>query len=470
MRKLILFVLILLVLCAAAPVLIGYRIKDNFYQLVQSFPKNNPNLQLLAVEYKQGWLTSEVHLKMGITLPSFSQTIVESIDSHIYHGPLIKDPLSGHFTLALGSIDSTVFLSGLKVETPAPDKSIMKMSTLIDLKNAWHSHFIQSPLTFSLPPLVEFNGQGSTGHFDFYIENNRLVEFDLSMESKEMRVSFNEIPLSEINFSSFSYERKARMDSFGFWTGPLQLSLPQITIKKRDGMQMSIQDFRMEGSTKRPHSDFYDIDLRITTKEILTTPHQEDLPKLGPIQLTIAIKNLSRVGIGELNSFFETHNQPLSKEDQLAYLNLIPKLLTDKTLITENLTINTSVGTLDNDTRIAWDSDPGLPSNFAEIGQKVNAKIHLSIAEALANQIISLLDKNLSQSQPAVPSIPEVPGTESAVSTVATVPAEGPPSTRQQFDSWLEQGYLIKENDRYSTSIRRENGVTWINDKALPSP
>lgn len=474
MRKLLLFFFLLLLCCAAVPFLIGYEIKQNFYHLVEVFPKDNPGLKILAVNYEQGWLSSKAQVKISISFPTLPSSIVESIDSDIHHGPLVKDPASGNLTLGLGRIDSQVFLSGFEVQTKSGDKSVTQINTLIDLHNGWHSYFTQPALSFSLPSILQFASEAAEGRIDFSFENNQLNEFSLFVDAKGFDLTFNQLPLiSEMHFASFSYERQARHDPLGFWLGTIKANFSKVVLKKRDNSEIILQDFAFDGSTQRPQANLYDVNLHVFVKEIQTA--LDKLPQLGPLQLTIDIKNLSRNGIKDLVTFFEKpHQQPLTQEEQMAYMNLLTKLLTKTTLITENLSINSPFGTLDNQAHISWDSEAGLPLTFIEAINKINATVSLSIASALVDQLITLEDSF--HPQAASIDVPAVPGTpfESvptpSVNAVATDSGQKPPSLRQNIDAWVQQGYLIKDKDRYTVTIRRSNGAASINDKALPSP
>lgn len=483
MRKLLLFLFLLLLCCAAVPFLIGYEIKENFYHLVQAFPADNPGVQILALDYEQGWLTSKAHVKISTPFPPLPSPLVESVDCDIHHGPLVKDPFFGHLTLALGSIETKLYLSGLEIQGGASDKSIMNIKTLIDLRNDWHSHFTQPALSFALPPILQFTGEDSEGNIDFFFEHSHLIEFTLFMKAKGFDITFDQpLPITALHFSSLTYERRARHDPLGFWLGTDKVNLSKVGIKKRDSSEITLQDFVFDGNIQRSHANFYELNLQVGVKEIQTT--LEKLPTLGPIQLTIDVKNVSRNGVKELISFFQKpHQQPLTKEEQLAYLNQLPKLLTNTSLFTESLSINSPFGTLDNNARISWDSEAGLPTTFVDAMNKVNATISLSIATTLMDQLI-ILDNDLnpptsSQASstpsasidvPAVPGSPLEPVPTPAISSVAENGSQQkPPSLKENIDAWIQQGYLLKEKDRYTVTIRRSKGAAWINDKALPS-
>ena len=80
MRKLLLFLFLLLLCCATVPFLIGYQLKENFYHLVRAFPSDNPGLQILDVKYERGWLTSKAHAKISITLPSLPSPLLIDVE------------------------------------------------------------------------------------------------------------------------------------------------------------------------------------------------------------------------------------------------------------------------------------------------------------------------------------------------------------------------------------------------------
>ncbi len=603
MRKvLIVFFLLLMGFCAALPYLIGYQVKNNIYAVVNTLAQNNKNINVSILEYNLGWLSSDAKIQVTVRLParmtaavpgtSKQQTLTETIENHIEQGPLIKDPFFGRWTLGMATIESKLYLSGFDYTSKSDDHSVMQMTTLVDFQDKWHSQFTQPALHFSIFNQAQFSSQGASGNIEFTVKNQRIDHADLTLVAKGLVFALNENPvLSEIDIDSLKYTNHSNLGNLDVWTGTIQMSLPTLVIKKRGNSQITLQESVVDNTVSSPNPNLYDFSGSLAFKNIQTA--NAVLPSLGPLRLTITGNNLSLAGVEALSAFFKSlHHQPMTREERVTYLNMLPKMLTPTTLITGNLAATTPLGGVQTDAALSWKIDPALPSTLQEMAQKMKATVNLRMACALVDKLIAVHDgptattapapaatlptaKNSTPPSPAAPtgtptaatatppttnSTPSSPAAPTGIPTPAATPPttmnsthssptapteiptpaatpltmmnsthsspaaptgiptpaatppttmnsthssptappappaagspttsaaatatppapntpspsdqKGPPPFRSRFDSWIQQGYVIKEGDNYVVLLKHENGLTTINGKT-PQP
>jgi len=506
MRKVLLvFLLLILGLCAASPYFIGYQIKKSLYEVAAGFSQDNKNFIVAIQDYQGGWLSSDATIEIRFQVPAAMssstpgaelKTVTETIHSHILHGPLVQEPLSGRFILALAIIQSKAFISGFDYTSSASDHSVTDMTTWVDFKNHWHSQYTQPSLAFTLGQVAQIHWQTATGSFDFTLNNNQLAAYRFNIASKEMVVGLpSSTTLSEVNMDALQYENEFSKTSTGIWAGTAKMTLPILTIKKKDQTQITLQDSQFENTISNPNTNFYDFALHIAVKNIQTAAAV--LPSLGPVQFNFSANHLNLAGVQALGDFFKAmHHQPLTDEERKTYFSLLPKLLTTTTLLNENLDAATPDGKLLNEAHFSWQSTPVLPTNPQEMVQNANTVITLRVATALVDKLIAAHDGPATTTTPAATTsaantattatTPASPGTSATNSTPAnaatpdtttTATTPTPPQTEQQapptfkstLDAWLEKGYVVKEGNDYVVLLKRENGVTTINGKT-PTP
>jgi uncharacterized protein YdgA (DUF945 family) len=519
MRKVLsVLVLLLLAICAASPYLIGYQVKNGFYAIVDTLSQKNKYIEMSVLEYKLGWLSSDAKVQLTIHLPKSqdpaadaqAKNLTEIIESHIDHGPLVKDPVFGHWTLAMAAIKSQYIVTGVTSSSGGKLPPLQVM-TLVDFKNNWHTQFTRPAFEYASPkPNIQFSMQGADGSLDFNVKNNQVSQYSLLFEIKGLAFKLPDSPvLAEIDLDSVKYEKSSKMEDSGIRTGKSTLTLPSLTIKKKDNRQITLQDGILTNTLSSPNLNLYDFRLDFSFKNLQTA--NELLPSVGPLQLSIAANNLNLPGVDALISFFQSlDHQPLTPEDTQAYMKLLPKILTPTTLFTVNLTSNTTFGAMQNDGTLSWKAGATAPATVQEMAQTANSTLNLHVASALVDKMIAAHDGPAATADPATtanastaadstaktesatPSSTAIPAkTDSttaaptgkdasapastpaaaAASSDASTPAnQGPPPFRPVFDSWLLQGYVLKDGNNYVVSIKHENGLTTINGKSPPSP
>ncbi|HSW71612.1 MAG TPA: DUF945 family protein, partial [Gammaproteobacteria bacterium] len=393
MRKLSLFIfLILLAGIVATPFYFGYQIRNNFKQMVASINQSYKNLDLKLVDYHLGWLSSDAKLTIRIPFPATTPkappiVLVETIDSHITHGPLLQDPATKKYAFGLASVEGKGFLSGIDFKTNTTDGAIMNFSALIDFRNHWHTQFSQPVLSFSLP-IAQFTSKGLTGNADF-IFTNELTELGLVFQNQGFTIHFAASPvLSKIDLSGINYENHSQHQPTGVWTGQVKLSIPNIIITKNDNTQITSQETVIDSKTSSPRLGLYGVDLHVGVKNIQTASTL--LPTLGPLNFSFVINDLNEAGLQALSAFFKSlQHQPLTPEERQTYLGLLPKILTPTTTISENLAANTALGAVQSDGTISWKNEQALPTTPQEMFQSMSVNINLSMASALVDQLLA---------------------------------------------------------------------------------
>lgn len=497
MRKVSLFLLaiflFLLAVLAASPYLIGYHVKANLLLTVDALGQHNDRFKISVLEYKQGWLSSDAKLKISLPLPPNPQsneslTFTEIIDSHINHGPLLLNTTAKNFDFGLAHIESKVFFPDLVYTSDFSDHAFIHFSTFIDFKNNWHSQFTQSAISFSIANLLKFSSQGLTGSWDFHVKNNFINKSQLVFHSQGISTVFIASPIiREVNLEALSYENRSQQQASGIWTGLVKIAVPKITINKMDNSQIIVQDSIIDNTTANPSSNLYDFSLHFAVKNIQTATTL--LPNLGPLDFTIGFNHLNLDGLQALSTFFKSlHHQPLTPEERLTYMNMLPKVLTPTTFIVENISANTPFGTLKNDGSLSWKNDKNMPTTLQDMAQTLIATINLRAASALVDRLLAAqMNANPSaEVTPAVNNSLNAPASTAATtdiqpSTAASTITEAPkpptdaapaepatPSLKQVFDSWIEKGYILKEGGDYVVLIKFENGAATLNGKPLP--
>lgn len=498
MRKLsiLIVILILMGLVGATPYVAGYQFKKNFLEVMESFSQNK-NLKWEVVEYKQGWLSSDAQIRITVPMKTGSRlaagsddkdsALIETIDSHILHGPLIKDPNTNQYGLAMAGIQSKISLHIPGASLDSNHSPLAQVNTLVDFKNHWHNELLQTPLTLSFPELGKFSFQGSTGKIDFDYNDGLLDHLNIATESKGLVfIPQTTVAIQEIDLDSLSYTSQASQEAPGQWIGDSKLVLPKLSIKKADNSIIAVQNIELTHSAKNPEPRLFGFKVRLAIKNIQTA--NEILPSLGPLQLDFAVNNLNAEGLQKLSAFLrEPHNKPLSPEDRETYLKLVLSTITPSSSFTETLSTSTALGDLKNDANISWKGDQSTALTQESLMTGVKAILNIHAASTLVDKLIAARDEETAQktatspdtsgtSTPAQnPKDSPKPATtnisaSAAVNAVSTPPApenNAPPTFRQTFDGWIQQGYISKEGDTYVVSLVFEKGATTVNGKAL---
>jgi uncharacterized protein YdgA (DUF945 family) len=493
MRKLLVFFLFLFGLIAATPYAAGFMLKKNFLEVIAAFSQNK-NFKIEVVDYKQGWLNSETQIRISIPFKSSPASkekpmdktaeLVEIITSHITHGPLIQDPFTKQFSLALASIQSEINFPILLTSDNTP---FAEITTVVDFNNHWHSQTKQAPKTIALAEFGKFSFEGSQGTFDFDCQGGFLSQLNISTESKGILFTpASQSIIQEVRVDSLSYQVASTREASSEWIGDSKMTSPKVSIKKADNSVIAIEGLELTHSARNPEPTLYGFNLNLSLKNVQTA--NDLLPSFGPLKLLFAINNLNTEGLLKLTDFLrQPHSPPISKEDRDAYLKLIMGALSSSSSITQDLLISTPSGDLKSDASLALKGDPKTITPES-LPTSVSAVLHVQAATALIDKLLAAQTSPTPTEIPSPSSLPPAAdatttqatltkpmaaaNTSTAVDTLTTpvspTPTENtPPTAKQKFDKLLEQGYIMREGDNYVISIQFENGITLINGKTM---
>lgn len=151
MKKMMLLVFVVAAVCLVIPKFIGDTAHKAYLQSFDNYPKA-ATVQIEQVSYVQSWFSSDAVtvLKIPVNTPEI-KTVDWVLTSHIQHGPLLLTDDGIQFGFAYMNTASS--FSGLPDQYQSMvdrylGKGVLTITTLIDLAQVSHDSLMLSPITF----------------------------------------------------------------------------------------------------------------------------------------------------------------------------------------------------------------------------------------------------------------------------------------------------------------------------------
>lgn len=385
-------IIILILIIALTPWVVGICFKKNFYELVRALNADN-RIKVEVLNYTQGWLHSDAKIRVteaGGESP-MGMFYQFTIDKKITHGPLVINPITHSLTFAYGSIDSTVHVSdatemqllGGKTQT-----GIIQIATLAGFGGHWHNQ-IHVP-TLSMPVMMFGNliWNGLNGEIDFVVHKDRIKKFHTDIQINDVSMQGQNPFIAQINIAPGHYKSDARQGEQGVWDGNSALTFPSIVVRRTDGSSVSVENMELTSTFNVTNKTFYNIHWSIAAKNIKTP--STILPNVSSFNLALAFNDFSVPGLINFIQYMKSqHSEIMNTTELQAYSNQLLQVFTPTTTMNADIALMTPTGSFTLNGKVYWPSDKPLPKTLQDWIANENANVNIRATIALVDQIIA---------------------------------------------------------------------------------
>jgi|GEM_PF-7035699 len=406
MKKLICFVVLLVLLAALAPWIDGWYFKRQFSHLLALLNQNNQQIRFTIKDYHLGWLHSRAQLQIDkIPTPAFSTTPPHLIlDQTIAHGPFLWDSTQKTFTLALAKIYSEFHLPDfLEKNINNNTHGILQITSTVDFAHYYSNQLLIPALNVSLPNQAKFLWQGLHGEINFNAIKNQIsaVQADFNFGAFSI-VHPYPLPL-QLTVQPITLSYDGNLHPLKIWITHLKLFIPDVLLINT----INHQTFHIENLNVAINNDITNNAL-YQMSEQLTLQHFgfpiDDMSPITSAYLNFKLKNLNPTGLLAIaNDFKMYHEQATPWPDLTHQWNMLNSLSTKAILPTSifdgHASFISKLGPFELNA-IAMHFSSG--NNLINSLKNGDAQLSIKIAIPLFNRLLDLYIQMLSINKPSM--------------------------------------------------------------------
>lgn len=452
MRTLLIIILLLVVICLGAPYVDGLMFKKVFMDQVAMHQERlrQQNLNLELVNYSQGWFTSTAKLKLtymtqGTRYPLPPQSAY--IDSVIHHGPIIVDPQTNTYTIAYGLINTNFHLpDAIKVFIPDNGTGYIHVTSVVSFDTkTWNNHFVFDPIQV----LGKVKWDGVTGDNVVYYDQKRPMTIDSNTTIGALTVTPDPASprMPQVNVQPMTFNLNAKEKEQYLWDGAAKLNAPGFTIKWQDGRNIELNHFGMnyKFGLNGDNSYSYKLDTNIDN---LKLPQALPINDISGYKHSIDVINLNAKGLQTMVS--DMRNSTAPSQEQVK--QELPKVLNPNSELQSSLNANTNLGTVSGSMTVTLESVPATIDDLQKVTDaNLTGRAAINLVETLIT--FTLQEKEATSAQQGT--------TPTTTTNVPTPQAK----MRALVDSWLQQGYITKQNNDYVINFVKKGNTYTVNGK-----
>ncbi len=406
-KPILVTVLLLLILIGLAmiPWIDGMIFKRDYYNFVKAL-ETDKRIRIKILEYREGWFNSDAKVSIAPNmdvvgmptppnLPEGNKYTTPTIilTQHISHGPLVQDPISNQRKLGLASIQSNVHLpaaiEAILLGNQANSTGVVTVNGLATLGGDYLNQIKTPVFNINIPNVGMVIWQGLNGSMLFHVEGQHIqsVTSDMNIGAVTARNASGSFISKEVS-TKYDITR----DVTGLWNGSYTINTPEVTVSDTGTVLFSINNLGFANTFGVVGQDLYTTKLRIQLGQL-------KIPEFSMNQsnLDLSIENLSAPALLNLINAARKYDESATTtpEQMRQYTALITSLITPTTLLSNNVSINTSFGRLLTNGRTSW----SLPVKTTDdIMKNVKSTEDVRISVSLANQLIEIIAAQETQS------------------------------------------------------------------------
>ena len=437
------FVLLMLFLILMTPWMSGLLFKRNFFHIISLIhAKKNYNVQVLA--YRTGWFSSYAKIIIQPSLPNQDKlfsNINATIEQKISHGPLVYDYIQHHWTIASAFIHANLLFEPQEMLFNIPkDQPFIQIESLATFNDTYYFKFL--PFSRETRNGLKFSWQGLNGSADFSVADEQINKIILNVTGNPVIAENN---LYTLTLSGYTFQSKStRSKKNILWNQNSNFFLPTLSLKLLNKEKMFVEGFNVLTNSSI-EQNFYNStrDININKINLALQLNAENFV-INPATIKIVINHLDA-------------NQLTKLSENKSGLNDIPRIITPTTAIKGDVTINTSNGRLLTNAEINWPATHS-PTTLEEISLLANLRVKIRVSISLVDYFLTMMDENF-------PTKSATSATYPSTTSALTQPAMPAANFRMQINEWLNQGYLIKDQNDYVSNMIGGQGKLKINGK-----
>jgi uncharacterized protein YdgA (DUF945 family) len=379
---------------AAAPWVDGYYYKGNYTQLLASLAADNPG-QIKVIDYNQGWLSSDATLSIDLNPPNTKKpdpAYVITVNQHITHGPIAKDPISGGWKLTEAVLQSQMHIDK-KTEAMVIGSSATEGIVQVDTVASFDGHYqnqVRTPLfTVKISDTGKLTWQGMTGLVDVDFTNNKLkhLKSDLALGALAMQDATGNLSVQDMKVQAERNCQQAVLCG-----GTSEFSMPSVT-GLINNMDMKLVGTSIKSTYGADTNNMYNANLDIQMAK-LTMPDYA----VGPVSMKFAMNNVNAASLSKLLDISKSAANSPGEDRQSAALLLLaeynkelPHLIMANTVINQDTKVNTTYGDFTSAAKFYWPASTPLPASSQDF-IKMNFKVDMRAATTLVNKVVNAID------------------------------------------------------------------------------
>ncbi|MEN8258076.1 MAG: YdgA family protein [Thermodesulfobacteriota bacterium] len=461
MKKVIAFILVLILITLGTYLGFGLLAKKNYEAAISEMQANFPGQ--VESTFEQGLFASELSVLLTIPVPAANPGSPEAISTRIrqtiHHGPFIinsKQPNSSPFTplqlFAYGTLELEPFMAN----EPAFISELRQLATTditvhAPLKGRTKVSFTGRPLHSSLAlgsENFDLNWQGFTGQL--YLEGSNLLTYDLDFQAPglEMKGKGAEgIIIKEITTQATMKEGSHNL-SMGTITTTMKNLEATLGNGPEDKVTMSGLNLRIANSEK-------DGLLRVEEKVSMDRLQFSD-KKYGPGTLQISLANLDAQAVAKLTEAYK-ELQANPANDEVMALGLLSShasalLAKSPEIKIEDFSLTSPEGACQSSAHITFNGDGEVIMNPLFLLGRLSAEADFSADERfLAVQAKNFIKENLC-----------------AERTDPDCDHEAAQEGSKQLKALIDQNVLVLKGGKYTLTASFKNGQPMLNGQPVP--
>lgn len=383
MRKLIYFLIFLIVVIAAIPFVDGYLYKKEYLRVMTglSDKHSDKNIKFEIVEYHLGWLHSTIKSRIISTDPEAAKYLPDGfvMQDEVTHGPIVYDRSTEQFRLAYANIVSRTYLPKtlqLVIMPTQPTQSFIELNILATFNNKWLSK--AKPITVTIPNMGTLILGESTATIEFALENDRLTKYNITSDLGAITFKSINASTPSVSLSPSRAILNSTHNAANGWNVINSFILPTLSITWADNSKLSAADVNANSKNIVDTNNLFQSNFDLNVKSI-NAPFFA-INTINNFKSSFSLNNLNYAG---LESYDKTSMDP---QAAMQHLN---KVFTPTSSLNATLSLNSSLGALLSSIKISIKSGADFTNlSMLDLMKATNLESNIKIADQLLYQLV----------------------------------------------------------------------------------
>lgn len=381
----------------ALPWIDGYMFKQQYLNYVAAAAPAN-GLKVSIEEYHQGWLHSDAkmvvqYVPQANELPNPMTSMLPEkfiMEQKITHGPLVRNPLTQRWTIAMAAVNTTFHLPA-EIERmllgSQASEGLVKVSMVAMFGGKFVNQFTMPVISKTIPQVGSFTWQGLNGTSSVLMSGSTMAHAEANVTIGALTA---QSPQGSLTTKDMTIKYDLKPVASGLWSGPFHLEVPQITATSPAG-NFSLSNLQFINSLTVT-GDQCNISMQAMLGQMDWPGHA-----ISQSNLNIAVNHINAQALMNLVKATQMQMNYLTEQQYQQYYGayLMP-LFTPATVASYSSTINSSYGHLISDGQVQWPAGVKQPH---DVMTNANAKLNLRVSMSLVKKIIEETNAKPQQAQ-----------------------------------------------------------------------
>lgn len=517
MKKLLFLLILIVAVAAAVPYAGGYYFKREYLAVINNMNNVPQWPKVTVVEYRMGWLSS--HVKLKVTPPQGDEEAklgnldfsVLTIDQTITHGPVVFS--AGTPKVALATIASNIHL-------PAPFEQILigsnpngiaQVNSVIKMDGDWSDSVNVPAFTVKQPGMGELVFNGLTGDVRGKLVDNQIKMMNGNLKIGEIKVTSDKAATQQqymVTIKPITVTNEAMLEAIGLWSGKGSLKMPSMSVEVDGNTMMSILNLGVNTHMDLNGGKLYSVGEKVSLDKVNVPGVM--IPEVGPALFKFDINNIDANGLLAFIKYTDTLNDQmqmggeLSEDQQQKMLQLALQMIDPSTSIQMHISGDTSDGAFTSDAVAKMKQGADKPKDMPGIMMNSVLTFNGKIAGPLLMKVVEKKIDDLNQAQAmmatkaggmpgamqqamqptddnaqsnmsgdngmsAEQQLPQSLQDQSITGQAGNQPAMQPQKmdAKSMISAWIAQGLIKQEGNDYLISIEYRDGAVMVNGQPM---